>query len=414
VNYTTAIPLPAVTWGQDETITYTFTLTLNEVTFIDVDVNSWGANKEITRRPVTYKANDGTGKQMIESFWDGYTLVPGVPDTFTPPPATDGFYGWNTQTNGNGDWYMPGDILKYSGNDLVLYARWVGALDLTGTELPPGMTFSSSSSTFTITDGGDYRFTGDVTDKYVAVAADVTCSVTLKDANITVNSFPKRPFLVGSGANVTLVLEGTNTVKSTKLSAGLFMNAGATLTITSAAGEGATDGELTVTSSNNSPFPGIGGTDDYQITITGGTVNATGGAMGAGIGGNGNVSGNGGAGGVVTITGGIVRATGGIGAPGIGGGGSNTGTGGDGGTLIITGGEVYATGGTVAPGIGGGNGGGGVGAPTNYFGPGAPAQQGDLQTDTYVWEGWDATHTAFVHAEGKTKAIDGVDIPPTP
>jgi hypothetical protein len=129
VNYTTAIPLPAVTWGQDETITYMFILTLNEVTFAGVTVNPWGTPETINRRPVTYKANGGTGNDVKDGFWEDLSPVADVPDHFTPPLATDIFFGWNTQTDGNGDWYLPGETLSYDRNDLILYAQWVDFSD---------------------------------------------------------------------------------------------------------------------------------------------------------------------------------------------------------------------------------------------------------------------------------------------
>ena len=92
---------------------------------------------------------------------------------------------------------------------------------------------------------------------------------------------------------------------------------------------------------------GAGGT----VTVSGGTVIATGGNSGAGIGGGQN-----GSGGMVTISGGRITATGGILGAGIGGGGF-----GAGGTVTISGGTVIATGGGYGAGIGGGqNGSGGM------------------------------------------------------
>ena len=106
------------------------------------------------------------------------------------------------------------------------------------------------------------------------------------------------------------------------------------------------------------------------FTIYGGTVTATGGDYGAGIGGGaGQVEGVEDSG-TVNIYGGTVTATGKENAAGIGGGGAQAtgGAGGAGGTVNISGGRVTATGGTpTSPdrgsgaGIGGGGGGGGAG-----------------------------------------------------
>ena len=84
-----------------------------------------------------------------------------------------------------------------------------------------------------------------------------------------------------------------------------------------------------------------------------GTLTATGGSYGAGIGGK-NGDRNGSSGGNITINGGNVTATGGDEAAGIGGG-----VFGSGGNITINGGNVTATGGENAAGIGGGQGGSG-------------------------------------------------------
>ena len=92
---------------------------------------------------------------------------------------------------------------------------------------------------------------------------------------------------------------------------------------------------------------GIGGgsfCSDGNITINGGTVTATGGQESAGIGG-----GQGGSGGNITINGGNVTATGGVFAAGIGGGAHEFG-----GNITINGGNVTATSEAFAAGIGGG------------------------------------------------------------
>ena len=126
---------------------------------------------------------------------------------------------------------------------------------------------------------------------------------------------------------------------------------------------------------------GYGGTGGTNI-ISGGTVAATGGRYGAGIGGGlggaggavtisgviltatgsdfygaGIGGGGGGGGGVVTISGGTVTANGVLLGAGIGSGGyADASSGGDGGTVTITGGSVTAGGGDFAAGIGGGDG----------------------------------------------------------
>ena len=103
----------------------------------------------------------------------------------------------------------------------------------------------------------------------------------------------------------------------------------------------------TLTATGGSYGAGIGGKNGSSggnITINGGNVTATGGDEAAGIGG-----GVFGSGGNITINGGNVTATGGQESAGIGGG-----RGGSGGNITINGGNVTATGGVSAAGIGGG------------------------------------------------------------
>ena len=119
---------------------------------------------------------------------------------------------------------------------------------------------------------------------------------------------------------------------------------------------------LVVTGGAQKAGIGVGGNETLNIygqRNGTGSLKATGGVDGAGIGGD-AVNNGGGAGGTVTINGGRVTATGGGGAAGIGGGAANT-DGGAGGTVTINGGRVTAQGGTRAQNIGGaGIGGGGA------------------------------------------------------
>ena len=185
--------------------------------------------------------------------------------------------------------------------------------------------------------------------------ADKVLNLTLKDVKIDVSDTGdqydwdqkgKAALSVQGKGNVEIELDGDNELKSGTQSAGLEKTSTGTLTLKDDSKEA---GSLTATGGNNAA--GIGGGfqgNGENITINGGTVNATG-TDGAGIGG-----GNGGVGKNITITGGTVTAAGGFGNAGIGGG-----TGSDGENITITGGSVTATGGEFAAGIGGSNGGSG-------------------------------------------------------
>ena len=221
--------------------------------------------------------------------------------------------------------------------------------------------------------------------------ADKVLNLTLKDVKIDVSDTGKNTGIPGTSVegkaalsvqgsgDVEIELDGENELKSGFNRAGLektdftFIGTPSTGMLTlkddkkKAGSLKATGGQFGA---------GIGGVENgngKNITINGGTVEATGGDFGAGIGGGFGGSGenitiNGGtvnaAGGIgggeggngknITITGGTVTATNKEGGAGIGGG-----VMGNGEDITITGGTVNAAGGDYAAGIGGGNSGSG-------------------------------------------------------
>ena len=243
-------------------------------------------------------------------------------------------------------------------------------------------TYNINSSSVTITGNGTYTIngSGNTTTNTITVNSDVTATITLSNVTIDRSKTTGTAFDIQSGANVTLILEGTNTLtgggyddfNSVMAAPGIHLPSGATLTIQG-------NGSLTVTGgdggTNGFGGAGIGGNSRTvtsaaeacgTITILSGTVKVEGGGGGLGGvgigGGTSNTSGSGGAGGNVTIRGGSVTITGGSssssgsGGAGIGGGaGFSSANGGAGGTVIITGGTVTVIGGN------GGYGGAGIG-----------------------------------------------------
>ena len=189
--------------------------------------------------------------------------------------------------------------------------------------------------------------------------ADKVLNLTLKDVKIDVSdtgNYTEIPGTIVKGkaalsvqgdGSVEIELDGKNELKSGFGRAGLEKNTSeGTLTLK----DDNKDGSLKATGGDYGA--GIGGGykgNGKNITITGGTVTVTGGFNGAGIGG-----GEGGSGQNITITGGTVNATGKDGGAGIGGG-SEYGNGED---ITITGGTVTASG-IAGAGIGGGEGGNG-------------------------------------------------------
>ena len=225
--------------------------------------------------------------------------------------------------------------------------------------------------------------------------ADKVLNLTLKDVKIDVSDtgIPgttikgKAALSVQGNGNVEIELDGDNELKSGANRAGLEKNTSDSTGTLTLKDDNKEAGSLKATGGENGA--GIGGGNrgsGKNITIKGGTVNATGGLDGAGIGGGGGCWGSGeditikggtvtaaggrfgagigggllGSGKNITITDGTVNAAGGQFGAGIGGG--DRGSGED---ITIKGGTVTAAGGLQAAGIGGGNGGGGNGGGGN-------------------------------------------------
>ena len=201
--------------------------------------------------------------------------------------------------------------------------------------------------------------------------ANTVLNLTLKDVKIDVSNTGKdtgNPWNSDEGkaalsvqgkGNVEIELDGNNELKSGTHRAGLEKNTSTstgTLTLKDdkkddkEAGIGslkATGGQYAAGIGNGGYYGNGGNRSGENITITGGTVTATGGWGGAGIGGGYYGSGKN-----IKITDGTVNATGGWGGAGIGGGGGYDGCSGK--NITITGGTVTAGGGDRGAGIGGG------------------------------------------------------------
>ena len=203
--------------------------------------------------------------------------------------------------------------------------------------------------------------------------ADKALKLTLKDVKIDVSDTGKNtgyPWTSDEGkaalsvqgkGNVEIELDGKNELKSGAHRAGLEKNTSTSTGTLTLKDDNKEAGSLTATGGDWGAGIGNGGyygnsdnRSGENITITGGTVNATGGWGGAGIGGGYYGSGKN-----ITIKGGTVTATGGEEGAGIGGG-YYYGNGyyGNGENIKITDGTVNATGGWGGAGIGGGGGGG--------------------------------------------------------
>ncbi|GEM_PF-1667508 len=215
-----------------------------------------------------------------------------------------------------------------------------------------------------ITSGGEYHVTGSTQANTITVDTADPVIVTLDNVSIDVSQIAGK-CAFDSGASVTVYLKGANILKSGGMSEdkigqpGLKNQENDNLVI----GEDPVNhGSLTATGGNRGAgIGGEGGKTGGSVTIYNGTVTAIGGLGAAGIGGGGNVFLNnqyvsaGGYGGLVTVNGGTITATGGYQGAGIGGGvGNESATNVDTGVTRINGGTVNATGGDLGAGIGGG------------------------------------------------------------
>lgn len=224
---------------------------------------------------------------------------------------------------------------------------------------------SDSSGYIQDREDNEITITGTSTGNTVTIDADKdqTANVTLKDVEINASSTGQAAVNVTGSGNTNIELNGDNTLTGDSYHAGLEHNKtddSGTLTIQdeknddgSAKGSASdTTGSLTATGGYHGA--GIGGSDkqDGQVTITGGEIIANGGSLGAGIGGGAGDTDAVGGDGDVTISGGTITATGGsLGAAGIGGGAYGNGT------VTVTDGDITAKAtGRYGAGIGGGYG----------------------------------------------------------
>ena len=89
---------------------------------------------------ITYNANGGTGS-MAPTPGTALDMVTISGNGFTAPAAHT-FFGWNTRSDGSGQWFTPGDQFIII-NNLSLFARWVFVS-------PPSAAFVPSANGLTV------------------------------------------------------------------------------------------------------------------------------------------------------------------------------------------------------------------------------------------------------------------------
>ena len=220
--------------------------------------------------------------------------------------------------------------------------------DITVSATVESQTVSQAGGSSTVDNNPVITSSSGKTNNTVTITAEknATANVTLENVNIDTGTTGGAAITTSGEGNVNIELNGTNTVQSGNTHAGVEKKDNGTLTIT----DENKDGSLTATGGNYGA--GIGGGYEgsgSNIAIEGGKVKAIGGTHGAGIGG-----GFGGSGSNIAIEGGKVEASSVGGGAGIGGGSIGSGSG-----ITVSGGEVTAQGGVGGAGIGGGQGGSG-------------------------------------------------------
>ena len=220
--------------------------------------------------------------------------------------------------------------------------------DITVSATVESQTVSQAGGSPTVDNNPVITSSSGTTNNTVTITAEknATANVTLENVNIDTGTTGGAAITTSGEGNVNIELNGTNTVQSGNTHAGVEKKDNGTLTIT----DENKDGSLTATGGNYGA--GLGGGyagSGSNLAIEGGKVKAIGGTHGAGIGG-----GFGGSGSNIAIEGGKVEASSVGGGAGIGGGSIGSGSG-----ITVSGGEVTAQGGVGGAGIGGGQGGSG-------------------------------------------------------
>lgn len=246
------------------------------------------------------------------------------------------------------------------------FAEDTGGFTVAGGTYGTDYTYDAQTKILNILTGTPLVISGTNVEGSIQVGAGVSANLTFQDLSVKGVAYSSGPVVLASTSSLTLTLNGANSAQDSSLFAGVEVPFGASLIIKGT-------GSLTAAGTNTSAGIGEGPYKNGwgNITIESGTVAATGGRGGAGIGGAGGSRTKALQCGTIEIVGGAVTAQGGTlgtnGGAGIGSG-SNTKASNSqftddavsGGTIIIRDGDVTATGGSNAAGIGGGaNGDGG-------------------------------------------------------
>ena len=296
--------------------------------------------------------------------------ISGIPSAYLPP------YEINTTDNGAVYLWLPSATEKYDvaitadGETLRYIVRVDGAhvaapfasgLRVNGRDVllsyGPGWTLDETKGIVNLDGAGPFLIDGGAPG--MGLSANVGCSVVLSNVTIDANWPVAKPgFSIKDGTAVEMMIAGSNKLRGGNCFAGIYVGSGSGIVL---------DGKGSLEAKGYFGGAGIGGSlgspDWGRIEIKGGNVTAVGNSYLEAYGAAGIGGGPGGKGGSIFISGGSIKATGGRNGAGIGSGslmgtnGVETASWGTGGIEISGDNTVIdATGGRLAAGIGGGNG----------------------------------------------------------
>lgn len=132
-----ALTFPAGTAGEglaQPATSYTFNVNVERagIKIEKADIKDWtdGSSKDVTlqqqqkTRTLTY-SSEITGGISVYEVLEGATVVT-LNEAPGPSPSGKTFVGWNTESEGGGEFYAPGSTLTMPAKNLVLYALWSG------------------------------------------------------------------------------------------------------------------------------------------------------------------------------------------------------------------------------------------------------------------------------------------------
>jgi len=99
----------------------TFTMLGENVTFYA----QWDSDGEPTAFTVTYDGNGHTGGSAPidpQGYLEGESVI--IQDRGNLTRSRYSFIGWNTERDGSGDWYQPGDTFTMLRENVTFYAQW--------------------------------------------------------------------------------------------------------------------------------------------------------------------------------------------------------------------------------------------------------------------------------------------------